>query len=273
MLTDTTSVKPSHIVGGVKPLPHVKVSSRTIPLPDKNLAAFFKEGGPRSRVYIAAKIGVEWLIAAVLFALTFPLIVVLAVLVKLTSTGPAFYTQTRLGLRGRAYRIYKLRTMTHNCEAATGAVWATQNDSRITPLGRILRDTHLDELPQLWNVLRGDMSLIGPRPERPEIVQRLDSVIPNYWARMLVRPGVTGLAQMRLPADSNLEGVKRKVAHDLFYVREVGLMLDIRIALSTGFHFLATGAQAICKFMVQPYGKIVEETLLEEEEMDHESAA
>ena len=220
---------------------------------------------PPSRKYMVVKTCVEWVIAAILLALTSPLLLFLAGLVKLTSPGPAFYSQTRLGLGGRPYRIHKLRTMTHNCEAKTGPVWATPNDSRITPIGKILRDTHLDELPQLWNVLRGEMSLIGPRPERPEIVRRLDAAIPNYRARVLVRPGVTGLAQMRLPADSDLDAVHRKVAHDLYYVRELGPMLDLRIALSTVFYFAAAAANGVCRSLVGSYGKTVDEALAAEE--------
>jgi lipopolysaccharide/colanic/teichoic acid biosynthesis glycosyltransferase len=216
---------------------------------------------PSHRNYVIVKVCVEWTLAAVLLLLTSPLVAFLAAMVKLTSSGPAFYSQTRLGLNGRAYRILKLRTMQNNCEAKTGPVWAKKNDSRITPIGKLLRDTHLDELPQLWNVLRGEMALIGPRPERPEIVRRLYETVPNYGARMYVRPGVTGLAQMRLPADSDLEGVQRKVAHDLYYVRKVGLLLDIRIALSTVFYFTAAAAHGACRSLVGSYGKSVESAL------------
>src|SRR5439155_12868491 len=115
-------------------------------------------------------------------------------LVKLTSRGPALYTQTRLGRNGRPFTIYKLRTMQHRCESLTGARWSTPGDPRITPVGRFLRKTHLDELPQLWNVLRGDMALVGPRPERPEFVPQLEQAVPHYRDRLLVRPGVSGLA-------------------------------------------------------------------------------
>src|SRR5262249_47324474 len=117
--------------------------------------------------YVPIKVCLEWVVGLVLLTLFAPLIAALAAWVKLTSRGPAFYAQTRLGRRGRPYRIYKLRTMCHNAEAHSGPVWAAKQDLRITPLGKFLRDTHLDELPQLWNVLRGEMSLIGPRPERP----------------------------------------------------------------------------------------------------------
>jgi len=171
--------------------------------------------------------------ALVLLVLTAPLILLAAVLVKLTSRGPAFYSQTRLGRNGRPFTIYKIRTMVHNCESQTGVRWATYQDSRITAVGRFLRRTHLDELPQLWNVVRGDMSLVGPRPERPEIVVHLESAVPHYRDRLLVRPGLTGLAQIHLPADTDLESVRRKLVYDLYYLRRVSLWLDLQVVLGT----------------------------------------
>jgi lipopolysaccharide/colanic/teichoic acid biosynthesis glycosyltransferase len=153
--------------------------------------------------------------------------------VRLTSRGPGFYSQVRVGRSGAHYRIYKIRTMYHNCEKNTGAKWCTRNDSRITPLGRILRKLHLDELPQLWNVLKGDMSLVGPRPERPEFVKPLSEAIPGYAERHLVRPGVTGLAQIQLPPDSDVESVRTKLVLDHYYVQLGTLWLDLRIMLGT----------------------------------------
>lgn len=122
---------------------------------------------------------VEWVVCAVALIALSPLMLALALLVKFHSPGPAFYSQIRLGRFGQPFRIYKFRTMTHNCEARSGAIWARVNDPRITTLGRLLRDTHLDELPQLWNVLRGEMSLIGPRPERPELARQIQEVVPS----------------------------------------------------------------------------------------------
>ena len=196
--------------------------------------------------------------ALVLAVLTAPLALVLAALVKITSPGPALYSQTRLGRYGKTYRIYKLRSMVHNCEVKTGPVWSLPGDRRITPLGRFMRNTHLDELPQLWNVLQGHMSLVGPRPERPEISARIEREIPNFRDRLLVRPGVTGLAQMRLPADTDLEGVRKKLAHDLYYVREVSFLLDLRIAFSTAFFFAGAACAALCDALVRSYGRQVE---------------
>ena len=188
---------------------------------------------PRASLYGAVKRAVEVVTAAVLLVLTAPLVLLAGLLIKLTSRGPAIYTQTRVGLRGRPFTIYKLRTMIHNCESLTGPRWAMPDDPRITRLGYFLRVSHLDELPQLLNVLRGDMSLVGPRPERPEFVEELERALPAYRGRLEVRPGVTGLAQVQLPADTDLESVRRKLAHDLFYVRAGGLWLDVRIVLCT----------------------------------------
>lgn len=216
--------------------------------------------GPRRRAYVIAKAVVEWLAALALAIVLGPVIAVLALLVKATSAGPAFYTQVRLGLHGRPYRIYKLRSMSHNCEAKTGAVWSSgRGDSRVTALGRILRDTHLDELPQLWNVLRGEMCLVGPRPERPEIVAKLECVLPDYRHRTLIRPGVTGLAQVQLPPDTDLESVRRKLAYDLHYVREVSLVLDMRILFATFFQFMASGINAVGQGLVKGEKTFVEE--------------
>jgi lipopolysaccharide/colanic/teichoic acid biosynthesis glycosyltransferase len=188
--------------------------------------------------YIAAKRLADVTLAAVLLILALPFILLAAILVKLTSRGPVFYSQVRLGLRGRPFRIYKIRTMIHNCEKQSGARWATTRDARVTPIGRLLRRTHVDELPQLWNVLTGSMSLVGPRPERPEFVPQLGELIPHYRDRMLVRPGLTGLAQIQLPADTDLNSVRRKLACDLYYVQGVGFWLDARLMLATAFYLV-----------------------------------
>jgi lipopolysaccharide/colanic/teichoic acid biosynthesis glycosyltransferase len=193
--------------------------------------------GVTESVYVKVKPYVDFALALILFLLTLPVVLVLALLVRLTSRGPAFYSQTRLGLHGRPYLIYKLRTMRHNCEKGV-AVWATKGDPRVTFLGRILRKTHLDELPQLWNVLRGEMSLVGPRPERPEFVPGLAEAIPEYPGRLEVRPGVTGLAQIQLPADTDLDSVRKKLRYDLYYMRNITASLDAKIILSTALKML-----------------------------------
>ena len=162
-----------------------------------------------------------------------PIIIVAMALVRLTSSGPAIYKQVRLGRDNRRYTIYKIRSMYQDCEAKSGPLWSIKGDPRVTPVGRILRSTHVDELPQLWNVLRGEMSLVGPRPERPEIAVNLEEVIPCYGDRLQVRPGLTGLAQVQLPPDSSLGDVKRKLACDLYYIRHANSWLDLRILVST----------------------------------------
>ena len=170
--------------------------------------------------------------------LAFPALPVVAVcwlLIKLTSRGPGFYTQTRSGLGGEPYKILKLRSMADNVEKSTGIQWSQKGDARVTPVGRVLRATHLDELPQLWNVLRGEMSLVGPRPERPEVIESkgLARQIPGYEYRLDVKPGVTGLAQLQLPPDSNVHSVRYKVAYDLYYIAHQGFWLDVRLILAT----------------------------------------
>jgi len=182
--------------------------------------------------------GVELAAALALAVVFLPWVLLAAALVKLTSRGPAFYLQRRVGRGGAVFTIYKLRTMRHNCESLTGPRWALPADPRVTPLGRLLRRTHLDELPQLWNVLRGDMSLIGPRPERPEFVARFEQLIPGYGSRLLVRPGVTGLAQVQVGPGLGFGVVWQKLAYDLYAIHRLGPRLDLRIAAGTVLHVL-----------------------------------
>ena len=173
------------------------------------------------RWYLPCKHVLDFVAALALGLLALPVIAAAALVVKLTSKGPAFYTQVRVGRGGRLFTIYKIRSMVDNCESLTGPRWSMPGDPRVTWFGWLLRTTHLDELPQLLNVLRGDMSLIGPRPERPEFLPELERELPAYAQRLAVRPGVTGLAQVQLPADTDLGSVRRKLAHDLYYVRHV----------------------------------------------------
>jgi lipopolysaccharide/colanic/teichoic acid biosynthesis glycosyltransferase len=205
------------------------------------------------RVYGPCRAAADWSAALVLLSACSPLLLTLIALVRCTSEGPAFYSQVRLGRGGKPFRICKLRTMTHRCEAHTGPVWSVGEDPRITPIGRWLRDTHLDELPQLWNVLRLEMSLIGPRPERPEIAARIEREIPEFRGRLSVKPGITGLAQMWLPADQDLHSVRRKLTYDLHYVRHFGPVLDTSIAFSTVLHFLGLAATAMSRGLVRRY--------------------
>jgi lipopolysaccharide/colanic/teichoic acid biosynthesis glycosyltransferase len=179
------------------------------------------------------KRGMDLVLGLLLLVLALPFICLAALLVKLSSRGPAFYSQVRLGLGGAPFHIWKLRTMYHNCERLSGPCWSTGRDTRITPIGRLLRRTHIDELPQPRNVLRGEMSLVGPRPERPELIPALEQKIPGYRGRLEVRPGMTGLAQIQLPADTELESVRRKLVYDLYYVRQLSLGLDLGILMAT----------------------------------------
>jgi len=173
-------------------------------------------------------------IAAVPIALALtPVIAVLWLLVKATSKGPGFYTQFRLGRHGVPFRIIKLRTMQPDAERGLGAVWSSDSDPRATKLGRFLRRTHLDELPQIFNVLRGEMCFVGPRPERPEIAEQLAKLVPCYLDRLLVTPGITGMAQLHLRADRTVECVFRKLGFDFTYIERASLRLDLVVCVAT----------------------------------------
>jgi exopolysaccharide biosynthesis polyprenyl glycosylphosphotransferase len=162
-----------------------------------------------------------------------PVMVPLALAIKLTSRGPVIYAQQRVGRFGQVFKIYKFRSMQIDAEQ-TGPVWAAKRDDpRLTLIGGFLRRTHLDELPQLINVLKGEMSLVGPRPERPCFVEELDQAIPRYDERHLIKPGMTGLAQIHYNYDQSLADVKRKLRYDLLYVKRMCLALDLRILFST----------------------------------------
>ena len=180
------------------------------------------------------------LLGGVLLVCFTPLILLCALLVRLTSRGPAVYRQTRLGKDGRPFEILKIRTMSCDAETESGAVLCTARDTRVTPVGRVLRFLHLDELPQLVNVMRGEMCLVGPRPERPEIIakHRLNEYVPGFAERMHVLPGVTGLAQINLPADISADCVIPKVALDREYVATASVALDLRILACTALRML-----------------------------------
>jgi lipopolysaccharide/colanic/teichoic acid biosynthesis glycosyltransferase len=190
--------------------------------------------------------------AMALIILTAPVMMAAMLLVRLTSRGPAIYTQRRLGRGGRVFTIYKIRTMYKDCERNSGATWSLPGDPRITPLGRVLRFTHVDELPQLFNVLMGEMSLIGPRPERPEFLPELDRAFPDYRRRLAVRPGVTGLAQVQQAPDTCLDSVRRKLDYDLCYVDQMTLWLDLRILLATGLKCAGAPFPWIGRLLVLP---------------------
>ncbi|HVS36737.1 MAG TPA: sugar transferase [Gemmataceae bacterium] len=183
--------------------------------------------------YICCKPVLDFVLALVLFIVAAPLILVSGLLMKLTSRGSMLYCQVRVGKGGRLFTLYKIRTMVQDAEKHSGVQWSKPGDKRITRVGAFLRRTHLDELPQLWNVLMGDMSLVGPRPERPEFTPGLAEAVPHYRDRLAVLPGVTGLAQVQLPPDTNLASVRRKLAYDLYYIRHLNGWLDFRLIACT----------------------------------------
>jgi sugar transferase (PEP-CTERM system associated) len=164
---------------------------------------------------------------------TLPILPIVALAVKFSSPGPIFYHQKRVGRGGATFYCYKFRTMRQDAEADTGATWATDNDPRITRVGRFLRSSRLDEIPQLWCVLKGDMHFVGPRPERPEFVEWLSKEIPYYGVRHTVRPGITGWAQVQYKYGNTLDDAREKLQHDLFYIKNASLGLDFWIVFQT----------------------------------------
>lgn len=226
-----------------------------------------------------SKRAMDIVIASSLLIVTSPVILLAAVLVRLTSPGKAFYSQTRVGLNlreekstdrrmivlgppfgiderrdpendrrsennfGRPFTMYKLRTMRSDAEKS-GAQFAQKSDPRVTTIGRFLRRTRIDELPQLWNVIKGDMSMVGPRPERPEFMEELSKEIPNYVERLGLQPGLTGIAQVVNGYDNELEGFRRKIGYDLLYLQNCCVMNDLKILLRT-FKVVVTGDGAV----------------------------
>ena len=189
-------------------------------------------GSPHVLYIKKIKRGFDIVVSLLGLTLFSPLLLFGILAVKLTSRGPAFYLQVRSGRFGKPFRLIKLRTMKLNAEE-NGAVWCREKDPRVTLVGRFLRKFRIDELPQLVNVLRGEMSFVGPRPERPEFVEELAEQIPFYWERFVVQPGITGWAQVNYPYGSSVEDTKRKLEYDLYYTKHMGLYLDIFSILDT----------------------------------------
>jgi lipopolysaccharide/colanic/teichoic acid biosynthesis glycosyltransferase len=223
---------------------------RTEVEPDEEALAAGDDLEPRTRSELMCR-ALNLALAALCLALLLPLLLLLALGVKLSSRGPVLYTQSRVGLDrrwrrtlhlrdrrrvdlgGKAFTIYKFRSMRSDAESSTGAVWARAHDPRVTPFGRFLRKYHLDELPQLVNVVRGDMNFVGPRPERPSIAAQLRADIQGYALRQRVKPGITGLAQIHLRYDASIDDVRRKVRYDVVYLQRQSLWLDLWILLRT----------------------------------------
>jgi sugar transferase (PEP-CTERM system associated) len=193
----------------------------------------FSPGCHASRLHLAYKRAASVLVSILGLMLSLPLIPFIALAIKLTSSGPILYRQRRVGRDCVVFNCYKFRTMRPDAEADVGPTWASDDDPRITPFGRLLRMSRLDEIPQLWNVLMGDMSLVGPRPERPEFVDALGQEIPYYNLRHTIRPGITGWAQVRYKYGSSIEDAREKLRYDLFYIKHMSLGLDLLVFLQT----------------------------------------
>jgi len=193
----------------------------------------FSEGFKINEGVLFARRIVSILVSVAILLCLAPILPLVIIAIKLTSPGPIFFSQIRVGRNGKNFRLYKFRTMRQDAEASTGAVWATQNDPRITPIGKFLRKTRLDEIPQLWNVVSGDMGFVGPRPERPEFVQWLVEAIPYYHLRHIIRPGLTGWAQVKYQYGASLEETKEKLQYDLYYAKHMCLALDLLIIFET----------------------------------------
>ncbi len=188
------------------------------------------------------KRSLDILVSAFGILVSLPVMPVVALAVRLDSKGPVIFKQARVGMRGRTFNMMKFRTMVQDAEAKTGPVWAKEHDPRITRVGKFLRKTHLDELPQLFNVIKGEMSIVGPRPERPYFVSEFRRIIPHYDRRLCAKPGITGLAQVKRGYDETLADVKRKVKYDLLYIQKMCPLLDFKVlAMTVGAVLLRTG--------------------------------
>jgi sugar transferase (PEP-CTERM system associated) len=193
----------------------------------------FGEGFRRSSAFILVRRVISVVISLIGLILAFPLLPFIVLSIRLDSRGPVFYTQRRVGKGGRVFNVVKFRTMRQDAEAKSGPQWAGDNDPRITRVGKFLRSSRLDEIPQLWCVLRGDMAFVGPRPERPEFIERLSKEIPYYGVRHMVRPGLTGWAQVRYKYGSTIADAREKLQYDLFYIKNASIGLDLLIMFQT----------------------------------------
>jgi sugar transferase (PEP-CTERM system associated) len=192
----------------------------------------FTGRGRQKKVAGLARTAVHWLVALLGAILSLPIVLVTAILIKLESRGPIFYKQERVGKNGRTFVLTKFRSMRVDAEQ-DGPVWATKRDSRTTRIGRVIRKIRVDEIPQFWNILKGEMSFVGPRPERPHFVAQLADAIPFYEQRHLIAPGLTGWAQIKYPYGSSIEDARQKLQYDLFYIKNQGLILDAIIIFET----------------------------------------
>jgi sugar transferase (PEP-CTERM system associated) len=192
----------------------------------------FTGRGRQVRLAAVTRSAVHWLVAFVGLFLSLPIVAVTAILIKLDSRGPVFYRQERVGKSGRHFVLVKFRSMGIDAET-TGPVWASKDDDRTTRVGRIIRKVRIDEIPQFWNILRGEMSFVGPRPERPHFVAQLAQEIPYYEQRHLIAPGLTGWAQIKYPYGASIEDARQKLQYDLFYIKNFSLILDAIVLFET----------------------------------------
>jgi len=190
-------------------------------------------GSNKSKYYLFTKRCMDLTAGIAGSTLLLPFLPIAAIAIKLDSRGPVLYTQKRVGKDGRLFNIYKFRTMIEGAESKTGEVWATENDPRLTLVGRFLRKTKIDELPQFINLIKGDMSMVGPRPERPCFVEEFSNYIPGYRRRLDVIPGITGIAQLRNGYDKDAPKLIRKLRFDITYVKKMNLLLDLKLIAKT----------------------------------------
>jgi sugar transferase (PEP-CTERM system associated) len=193
----------------------------------------FGEGFRRSHFFILVRRAISIMISLLGLILALPLLPLIVLAIRLDSKGPVFYTQTRVGKGGHLFKVVKFRTMRQDAEAASGPKWAGDNDPRVTRVGKFLRSSRLDEIPQLWCVLKGDMAFVGPRPERPEFIEMLSKEIPYYGVRHMVRPGLTGWAQVKYKYGATVADSREKLQYDLFYIKNASIGLDVLIMFQT----------------------------------------
>ena len=243
---DSTAVSSNSVDGIIADLSHRAARARA---PEPSSITLFGSGilgmivSFVRRTYALAKRLFDILVSVTAFVILSPLFLFAALLIKITSPGPVVFTQTRVGKEGSLFTIYKFRTMHINAEEESGPVWAKADDPRLIPGGKFLRKSHIDELPQFLNVLRGEMSFIGPRPERPEFVEKFKKEILDYEKRLDVKPGITGLAQVWHRYDETIADVRKKIKYDLLYIKRLCLWTDLSILLRT-FRVVVTGEGA-----------------------------
>lgn len=216
-------------------LDFIEIFLYLVPVQEINNRWFIQTSGftmLHNSVALRVKRIVDIFASILLFICTLPITIVTSLLIKISSPGSIFFSQTRVGMNGKEFIVYKFRTMNKNAEIK-GAQWASENDSRIIPGGSFLRKTRIDEIPQCWNILKGDMSFIGPRPERPEFTTMLNKEVPYYDLRHIIKPGLTGWAQVKYPYGSSTEDSLRKLQFDLYYIKNYSLLLDLNIVLRT----------------------------------------